>query len=98
MLVNVKSTYFSKIVFSFVDEEQKLKLIQYNKNLQKQLDININNYILYKGKCIIYESKGKGKEYYYNNDLIFEGEYINGDRNGKGKEYWDGKLVFEGEY
>ena len=37
MLEYVKSSYFSKIVFSFVDEKQKLKLIKCNKNLQKKI-------------------------------------------------------------
>ena len=92
MLEYVKSSYFSKIVFSFVDEKQKLKLIKRNKNLQKKLDISITNYIHFKSKYIIYESKGKGKEYDYFNNLIFEGEYLNGERRGKGREYWSGKL------
>ena len=36
MLENVKSLYFAKIVFSFVDEKQKLKLVKRNKTLQKK--------------------------------------------------------------
>ena len=98
MLENVKSSYFSKIVFSFIREKQKLKLVKRNKNLQKKLDISIINYINFKAKYIIYESKGKGKEYDHNNNLIFEGEYLNGEIKGKGKEYWNGELIFEGEY
>jgi len=99
MLENAKSSYFVKIVFSFVDEKQKLKLVKRNKSLQKKIDISIINYLHFKGKYIIYESNGKGKEYDFDNRLIFEGEYLNGKRNGKGKEYdWKGKLEFEGEY
>ena len=58
MLEYIKSTYFTKIAFSFVDKKQKLKLVKSNKNLQKKLDITINNYIHFKGNYIIYESKG----------------------------------------
>ncbi len=63
MLENVKSSYFTKIVFSFVDEKQKLKLVKYNKRLQKNIDISIINCMHFKGRYIIYESKRKGKEY-----------------------------------
>jgi len=98
MLKNVKSYYIIEIFFSYLEEKQKLKLVKKNKNLQKYLNITINNYIHFTGKYIIYESKGKGKEYCKDN-LIFEGEYLNGERNGKGKEYYyNGKLKFEGEY
>ena len=95
MLENVKSIYFAKIVFSFVDEKQKLKLIKCNKSLQKKIDISIINYIHFKGRYIIYESNGKGKEYDIYDILKFEGEYLNGEKNGKGKEYyeWDDKLL-----
>ena len=41
MLKNVKSSYFSIIVFSYVNEKQKLKLVTYNKSLQKQINISI---------------------------------------------------------
>ena len=100
MLENIKSYYIVKIVFEYIDEKQKLKLVKYNKSLQKKLGINIINYKLFTGKYIIYESKRIGKEYYgYDNTLRFEGEYLNGERNGKGKEYYfNGKLIFEGQY
>ena len=99
MLENVKSLYFAKIVFSFVDEKQKLKLVKRNKSLQKKIDISIINYMHFKGRYIIYDSNGKGKEYNVNGELEFEGEYLNGERNGKGKEYdCESKLRFEVEY
>ena len=98
---NVKSFYIIEIFFSYLEEKQKLKLVKKNKNLQKYLNITINNYIHFTGKYIIYESKGKGKEY-CKERLIYEGEYLNGSRNGKGKEFneFDGNciLIFEGEY
>ena len=100
LLDNIKSIYFSRIVFSHLDEKIKLKLIKYNKKLQNKIDINLINYKFYSGKYIIYETKTKGKEYNGHNDnLLFEGEYLNGGRNGKGKEYYsDGNLLFEGDY
>ena len=99
MLKNVKSIYFIQKLFSFIDEYSKLKLVKYNKSIQKNINIDIINYIYFKGKYIIYESNEKGKEYNYEDNLIFEGGYLNGERNGKGKEYnLKGKLIFEGEY
>ena len=52
MLENVKSLYFAKIVFSFVDEKQKLKLVKRNKSLQKKIDISIT--IIIKKSIYIY--------------------------------------------
>ena len=100
MLQNIKSTYFIKLIYTFVDEAQKLKLIRYNKGLQKNLDISIINYKHFSRRHIIYESNGIAKEYHNDEKLIFEGEYLNGKRNGKGKEYYWNKdnLKFEGEY
>jgi len=95
----VKSKNIIKIIFSYADERQKLKLLKYNKCLQKSISININNYKHFTEKYIIYESNGKGKEYDNNDTLKFEGEYLNGERNGKRKEYDKYcKIKFEGEY
>ena len=100
MLKNIKSSYFNSIIFSYIDERQKLKIIKCNKNLQKNMNISIINYKFFSGKYIIYESNGIGKEYNgYDDKLIFEGEYLNGERNGKGKEFDNnGELQFECEY
>ena len=100
MLKNIKSSYFYERIFSYIEEGQKLKIIKNNKRLQKFINISINNYKHYKGRYIIYKSKGIGKEYNgYSDQLVFEGGYINGKRNGKGKEYNDiGDIKFEGEY
>ena len=100
MLKNIKSSYFIKLIYTFVHETQKLKLVRYNKSIQKNLNISIINYKFFSGRYIIYESNGFGKEYNgYDDTLIFEGEYLNGQRNGKGKEYYrNGKLKFEGEH
>ena len=99
MLKNIKSLYFIKLIFIYIEEKQKLKLIKHNKSFQKNLNINIINYKLFTGKYIIYESNGIVREYKgYNDTLIFEGGYLNGKRNGKGKEYFNDKLIFEGGY
>ena len=88
MLKNIKSSYIARIVFSFVEEKQKLKIIKINKRLQKTINISIINYKHFKGKYIIYESDEYGKEYNgYDDKLLFEGEYYHGERNGNGKEF-----------
>ena len=63
MLKNIKSSYFIAIIFSYIDERQKLKIIKYNKNLQKNMNISIINYKFFTRRYIIYESNGIGKEY-----------------------------------
>ena len=99
MLKNVKSFYFTKIVFSFLNDKLKLDFVKYNKKMQAYLDLDINHYKLFAGKYIIYEGNKKGKEYDFNNKLIFEGEYLNRKKHGKGKLYNNsGDLIFEGNY
>ena len=102
MWKNLETSYFLKRVFSFLDEGLKLKIIKYNKSLQKIIDKSLINYKMFSERFIIYEDgKRKGKEYLTINDqLIYEGEYLNGIKNGKGKEYdiITGKLIFDGEY
>ena len=101
MLQNIKSLYyFNKKLFSLIEEGKKLELIKYNKNLQKNLNINLTNYRYFSGRYIIYESKGRGKEYnWYDDTLRYEGEYLNVKKRGKGKEYnYDDNLIYEGEY
>ena len=100
MLEKLKSSYIFKIIFSFIDEGSKLKLIKCNKTIQKKINISLINYKHFQGSYIIYESNGIGKEYNGNDDILkFEGEYLNGKRNGKGKEYYkNGKIKFAGNY
>ena len=97
---DIKSAYIQKSIFSFLNERQALNIIIYNKQLQKIVGVDINEYKKVSGRYKIGEKNGKGKEYILSTDrMIFEGEYINGKRNGKGKEYdYYGKLRFEGEY
>ena len=100
MFENIKTSFFIKKIFSFIDERKKLKIIKYNKSLQNCVDINLINYQFFSWRYIVYEKDGKGKEYFGANDtLLFEGEYLHGERNGNGKEFPSiGKLMFEGEY
>jgi len=99
MLNNIKSSYVTKIIFFFIEERKKLKLIKHNNSLQNIMNIDINNYIHFKGKYIIKELNSIIKEYRGIDDaLLYEGEYLKGKRK-KGKEYYhDGKVRFEGEY
>ncbi len=43
-IVNLKSPLL-KLIFSFLNEEKKLNIIIYNKNIQKKLEVKIENYI-----------------------------------------------------
>ena len=95
-MANIKTIFFIKHLFSFINDTIKLKLVRYNKNLQNILSINIINYQILSRRYIIYEAKDKGKEYMcYNDKLIYEGGYLNGKRNGKGKEYYKVKNVHD---
>ena len=47
MLNNIKSNYFLNRIFDNILKIGFLKLIKYNKNLQKKLSISIENYIQY---------------------------------------------------
>ena len=100
MLKKIKSLYFIKLIYEYVDEAQKLKLIRYNKGLQKFLDISLIHYKHFKGNYIKFEPNGIVKEYKgFSGRLIYEGEYLNGKKHGKGRQDWNnGNLWFEGEY
>ena len=71
MLKNVKSIYLIQKLFSFLDEYSKLKLVKYNKSIQKNINISIINYIHFKGKYIIYIANKIGEEYDYKDHLVF---------------------------
>jgi len=74
-LREIKSSYIIKRIFLFLYENKKLKMISYNKELQKMLLIGIKDYKKISGKYRILEKNGKGKEYIINtNILIFKME------------------------
>ena len=99
MLKNVKSKYIIKLIFSYIDECSKLKLVKHSLAFQNILNMNIDNYKYFYRRYINYKSNGKVIEYNLYGRVEFEGDYKNGQRNGKGEEYYyDGNLLFEGEY
>ena len=100
MLENIKSSYICKIIFSYINEKTKLKILKYNKSLQNKLDINLVYYKFIIERFIRYETKDKGEEYNYNNIFLYSGEFLKGRRNGKGKEYTFSCDMesFDGEY
>ena len=102
MMKNIKSLYFTKMIFGHLSIKTKLNVCKYNKALQSLININLHKYKIFSGKYVIYETKGKGKGKEYSiltDEIIFEGEYLEGKRNGKGKEYNEnGQVIFEGKY
>ena len=63
---NIKSSYILDNIFSFLDQGRKLNIIIYNKQLQKILGVNIQDYKKISGKYKIGEKNGKGREYALN--------------------------------
>ncbi len=99
-VINPESHNIIELIFSFLMNRRKLIIINYNKELQNLISVNIEDY---KNSCVRFKvggRNGKGKEYSLaTNKLVFEGEYLNGKRNGKGKEYdEDGNILYESEY
>ena len=41
----LKSDYFLIKIFDIMKKNKKLKIMKYNKNLQKRLNLSINNYL-----------------------------------------------------
>ena len=62
---NIKSKYILKDILSLLQEKKKLDLIIYNKKLQKNLNIDIENYKKMSGKFKVVNENGYsyGKEY-----------------------------------
>ena len=61
LLEKIEIVYFSRILFSHLEEKIKLKLIKYNKKLQNIMYIKLINYKFYSGKYVIYENEIIGK-------------------------------------
>ena len=95
---DIKSFDIIEEIFSFLDQKEKLKIIIYNKELQKELRVSIQDYKNINGRYKIGGKNGKGREFALDtNKLMFEGEYLNGKRNKEGKEFYEnGKIKFEG--
>ena len=58
---NLKSSYVFQIILSYLKEKQKLSLINYNKELQKNLSIKLEDYIKASGKIKIIEKMKREK-------------------------------------
>ena len=61
MLKGIKSNYLIQYIFSLLNQNRKLKLVKYNKNLQNNLTINLDDYKNLSRKYIIYEKNEKKK-------------------------------------
>ena len=86
---NIKSVYFIRMVFSLLKENRKLMKLSYTKKIQKELEIDINNFKKASQKYRIISENGKGQEFLINTKyLIFVGEFKNGKKHGKGIEYY----------
>ena len=99
-LEKIKSNIILKRILNGITKYKYFHLINFNKALQKRINININDYKNLTKKIKIGPRNGFGKEFKKDNEiLIFEGEYINGKKSGKGQEYYEnGQIKFEGEY
>ena len=61
---DIKSSIYICRVFSFLEQRQKLKILRNNKQLQKMIRINIQDFISISDRYKVIEKNGKGKEYY----------------------------------
>ena len=97
---NIKSPFILKKIFSILYITKKLDLIIYNKKIQNQLFIGLDDYKKIASRYKIVEKNGLGKEYLKDTNLvIFEGNYKNGKRNGHGLEYYENKVIkYDGYY
>ena len=99
MLRKIKSNFILKKVFIHLVIKKRLKVISYNKNIQKKLGLELVDFIRYSGKR---KEEKNGKIFEYDNfhlNSLFEGVYLNGKRNGEGTEYNDNReIIFEGDY
>ena len=59
MLKGIKSNYLIQYIFFLLNQNRKLKLVKYNKNLQNKLTINLDDYKNLSRKYIIYEKNEK---------------------------------------
>ena len=98
MINAIKSFIILKKILLNLGQLRKLYLFQYNKRIQKILNINIIDYQLLSKEYIIGEKNGICEQYtIINNKLSFKGEYKNGKRNGKGTCYYynnDGYMIY----
>ena len=93
----IKSKYIIQLIFSFLKKHRFLSMINYNKFIQSQSDISLQDYKNASNYYIIKENN-ISKIYYKDSDiLIFEGNYQKGKKI-EGKEYKNDQVSFIGEY
>ena len=78
-LKKLKSDYFIRKIFDYISKRKSLETIRYNKNIQKRMNININNYKEYSEKYSSIEIEIKPIENEY-------GKFINIEE--KDKDYY----------
>ena len=93
----ISSKIILKYVLKFLSNFQKLDLFKYNKSIQKEISLDLEDYKNESQKERIVEKDNFGKEYILGSKIkIFEGQFLNGKKHGKGKEYYNnGNLKFE---
>ena len=99
ILTNIKSNFIFRKIFSLLANNKKLDIINYNKNIQKKLNITLEDYKKYGKKYKEGDRNGLGYEYLKETKrLVFAGNYKNNKRNGKGKEFFDNEEILDGYY
>ena len=99
ILTNIKSNFIFRKIFSLIDNSKKFDIITYNKNIQKKLNITIEDYKKFGTKYKEGDSNGLGFEFLKETKrLVFAGNYKNNKKNGKGKEFYDNGEIIDGYY
>ena len=63
MLANIRSEYITKKILSYAIKKNIIKIFKYNNYFKTKINITLKDYKIFSGRYIIYEAKGKGKEY-----------------------------------
>ena len=99
ILLNIKSNFIFRKIFSLIDNSKKFDIITYNKNIQKKLNITIEDYKKFGTKYKEGARNGLGFEFLKETKrLVFAGNYKNNKKNGKGKEFYDNGEIIDGYY
>ena len=74
ILQNLKSDYFIQKFFDYIHKRKSLEIIKYNKNIQKRMNININDYKEYSEKYSSIEIEIKPMENKYGDFIYIKDE------------------------
>ena len=72
ILRNIKSKIILKKFFDYLNKRKSLEIIKYNKNIQKRINININNYKEYSEKYSLIEIEIKPMKNKYGRFIYIE--------------------------